>query len=60
MGNLEKVEWVVLKSGYSIRTYIFLENTMYHTNNDYVKFKNNWFAIDDKHLQMFYKQSEVR
>ena len=23
MGNLEKVEWVVLKSGYSIRPYIW-------------------------------------
>ena len=38
MGNLEKVEWVVLKSGYSIRPYMFLENTMYHLNNDSVKF----------------------
>ena len=49
MGNLEKVGWVVLKSGYSIRPYGLLENAMYHLNNDSVKFKNDWFAIDGKH-----------
>ena len=31
---------------------------MYHLNNDYIKFKNNWFAIKGKHRQIFYKQSE--
>ena len=49
MGNLEKVGWVVLKSGYSIRPYGLLGNAMYHLNNDSVKFKNDWFAIDGKH-----------
>ena len=39
MGNLEKVGWVVLKSGYSIRPYGLLGNAMYHLNNDSVKFK---------------------
>ena len=58
MGNLEKVGWVVLKSGYNIVPYHPLQNTLYHLNNDSVKFKHNWFAIDGKHLQMFYKQSE--
>ena len=37
---------------------LFLEYAMYHLNNDSVKFKNDWFAIDGKHWQMFYKQSE--
>ena len=55
MGNLEKVGWNGLKSGYSIRLYVFLENAMYHLNNDSVKFKNNWLAIDGKHLQMLCK-----
>ena len=31
---------------------------MYNLNNDSAKFKHNWFAIDGKHLQMFYKLSE--
>ena len=31
---------------------------MYYLNNDSVKFKNNWFAIDGKHRHMFYKQLE--
>ena len=31
---------------------------MCHLNNESVKFKNNWFAIDGKHLQIIYKQSE--
>ena len=38
MGNLEKVEWVVLKSGYSLSPYGLLENALYHLNNDSVKF----------------------
>ena len=58
MGNLEKVGWVVLKSGYSISPYGRLDNTVYHLNNDSVKFKNNWFGIDGNHRQIFYKQSE--
>ena len=58
MGNLEKVGWVVLKSGYNIVPYGQLENAMYNLNNDSAKSKQNWFAIDGKHLQMFYKQTE--
>ena len=58
MGNLEKVGWVVLKSRYSICPYGLLENAMYHLNNDSVKFKNNWSAIEGKHRHIFYKQSE--
>ena len=38
IGNLEKVGWVVLKSRYSIRPHVFLENAMYHLNNDSIKF----------------------
>ena len=49
MGNLEKVRWVVLKSGYNITPYGELENELYHLNNDSAKFKNNWFAIEGKH-----------
>ena len=58
MGNLEKSWWVVLKSWYSIRPYGLLKNAMCHLNNESVKFKNNWFAIDGKHLQIIYKQSD--
>ena len=39
MGNLEKVGWVVLKSGYSISPYGLLDNTMYHLNNDSISLK---------------------
>ena len=39
MGNLEKVWWVVLKSGYNITPYCDLENELYHLNNDSVNYK---------------------
>ena len=39
MGNLEKVGWVVLKSGYNDVPFGHLENAMYHLNNDSTKFK---------------------
>ena len=41
MGNLEKVGWVFLKSGYNITPYCDLENELYHLNNDFVKYKKN-------------------
>ena len=47
-----------MKSGYNFALFGHLENTMYHLNNDSAKFKQNWFSIDGKHLQFFYKQSE--
>ena len=56
MGNLEKVGWVVLKSGYNITQYGELENELYHLNNDSIKFKK-WFGINGIHRQIFYKQS---
>ena len=34
MGNLEKVGWVVLKSGFNIVPYGQLENAMYNLNNN--------------------------
>ena len=58
IGNLEKVGWVVLKSGYNIISYCDLENELYHLNNDSVNYKNKWFAIDDKQRHIFYKQSK--
>ena len=58
IGNLEKAGWVVLKAWYNIVPYGQLENTIYNLNNDSGKSKQNWFAIDGKHLQIFYKQSE--
>ena len=58
MGNLEKAGWVVLKSEYDVTPYSELDYTLYDLNNDSVKIKNNWFAIEGKHRQMFYKQSE--
>ena len=58
MGTFGK-GWVGrLKSGYNIPPLGHLENAIYHLKNDSVKFKHNWFAIDGKHLQIFYKQSE--
>ena len=47
-----------LKSGYNINPYCDLEKELYHLNNDYVKYKNKWFAIDGKQRHLFYKQSE--
>ena len=58
IGNLEKVGWVVLKSGYNITLYYDLENELYHLNNDSIKYKHKWFAIDGKQRQIFYKQLE--
>ena len=55
IGDLEKVGWVVLKSGYSTIPYGELENKLYHLNNNSAKFKKNWFVIEGKHRQMFYK-----
>ena len=58
MCNLEKVGWVVLKSGYKITPYCDLENELYHLHNDYINYKNKRFAIDGKERQMFNKESE--
>ena len=58
MVNLEKIGWVVLKSGINITPYCELKNKWYHLNNDSINYKYKQFAIDGKHRQMFYKQSE--
>ena len=55
MGNLEKIGWVVLKSGYNIIPCSDLENQLYIINNDDHR---EWFAIDGKQRQMYYKQSK--
>ena len=39
LDNLEKVGWVLLKSGYNITPYGELKNKLYHLNNDSVQFK---------------------
>ena len=48
LGNLEKVGWVVLKSGYNIHPSCDLENHLYDLINQYPKQKNKWFSIDGK------------
>ena len=40
MGKLEKVWWVVLKSGYTITLYYDLVNELYNLNNDFVQHNN--------------------
>ena len=55
MGNLEKIRWVVLKSGYNIKPYSELENELYSLNNGSVKHNNRWYTIDGKQHQMLYK-----
>ena len=58
MGNLEKIRWVVLKSGYNIKPYSQLENELCNLNNDYAKHNNRWYAIDGKQRYISQKQSE--
>ena len=58
LGDLEKVSWVVLKSGYSINPYCDLENALYGLKNDHSNKKTNRFSIDGKEHKMFYKKKE--
>ena len=51
-GEIEKVSWVVLKSGYNIQLFCDLENALYDLNNQHPKQENNWFSIDGKERQM--------
>ena len=56
MGDLQKVGWVVLKSGFIIKPYSLLENTLYDLNIDVPSDKLYWFGIDNNKRQMHYKQ----
>ena len=40
LGDLEKVSWVVLKSGYNMQPFCDLDNALYDLNNMYPKQKN--------------------
>ena len=57
MGDLQKVGWVVLKSGFNIKPNSDLENALYDVNIDSEKNKNFWFGIDKYKRQMYYKKT---
>ena len=47
MGDLQKVAWVVLKSGFIIKPRSLLENALYDLNIDISSDKLHWFGIDN-------------
>ena len=57
MGDLQKVGWVVLKSGFIIKPRSHLEDALYDFNVDIPSDKSHWFRIDKNKRQMYYKQS---
>ena len=57
MGYLQKVGWVVLKSGFIIKPRSLLENTLCDLNIDVPSDKLHWFGIDNSKRQIYYKQS---
>ena len=57
MGDLQKVGWVVLKSGFIIKPRSLLEDALYDLNVDVPNDKLHWFGIDKCKRQMYYKQS---
>ena len=57
MGDLQKVSWVVLKSGFIIKARSLLEDSLYDLNVDVPSDKSHWFGIDNNKRQMYYKQS---
>ena len=56
MLDLQKVGWVVLKSGFIIKPRSLLEDALYDLNVDVPSDKSHWFGIDMNKHQM-YKQS---
>ena len=57
MGDLQKVGWVVLKSGFIIKPRSPLKDALYDFNVDVPSDKSHWFEIDKHKRQMYYKQS---
>ena len=57
MGDLQKVGWVVLKSGFIIKPRSLLEDALYDLNVDVPNDKLHWFGINNCKRQMYYKQS---
>ena len=57
MDDLQKVGWVVLKSGIIIKLRSPLEDALYDLNNDVSSDKSHWFGLDNNKRQMYYKQS---
>ena len=55
MGYLQKVGWVVLKSGFIIKPRSLLENALYDLNIDVPSDKLHWFGIDNNKRQIYYK-----
>ena len=47
MGDLQKVGWVVLKSGFIIKPRSPLEDAWYDLNVDAPSDKSHWFGIDN-------------
>ena len=54
LGDLEKVRWVVFKSGFNITQSCDLKNALYDLNNDHSTKKTKWYLIDEKERQIFY------
>ena len=57
MGDLQKVGWVVLKSGFNIKPQSDLENSLYDVNIETTSNKLRWFGIDNNKRQMYYRQT---
>ena len=57
MGDLQKVGWVVLKSGFVIKPRSPLEDTLYDLNVDVLSDKSHWFGIENNKRQMYYNKS---
>ena len=57
IGDLQKVSWVVLKSGFIIKARSLLEDSLYDLNVDVPPDKSHWFGINKNKRQMYYKQS---
>ena len=53
LSDLEKVGWVVLKTGYNINPYCDFENALYDLNNEHSNKKAHWFSIDGKENNFF-------
>ena len=54
MGDLQKVGWIVLKSGFIIKPRTLLEDSFYDLNVDVPNNKLHWFGIDKNKRQMYY------
>ena len=59
LGDLEKVGFVILQSGYYITPNCDLENSLYYLNNDHYTKNTDWYSVDGKDRQNFYKENKT-